>query len=124
MPTNYEGFGYNESTDRAASFTLAVTDGGVVQNITATTGTVVVTLPTSAAGTSGVNFIVKNQGGATVQITPVAADGFSGNGFTATVNKYAQSITAGDTISIRGNGATGVTAWNVAEVSGTWSRQA
>lgn len=124
MPTNYEGFGYNESTDRSASFTLAATDGGVVQNITATTGTVTVTLPTSAAAFSGSNFIIKNQGGATVVITPVAADGFTGNGYTATVNKTITSANPGDTISLRGNGATGVTAWNVAEVSGTWTRQA
>lgn len=121
MAINFEGFGYNEHTDRSGSFTLTAADSGVVQNITASTGTVVVTVPSTA---NGLTFLVRNQGGATVQVTPQAADGFTGNGYTATVNKHIQSTTSGDTVVVGGTGTAGVTAYIVREVSGSWTRQA
>jgi hypothetical protein len=125
------------SVDVSTNKTLAAADSGIVQNVVA--DGITITLPaTTAAG----NFIIRNGGlkpsgaanGAVssgtvlVTVAPNAADGITGNGFTATVNKAALNTKAtsmvGDELRLRGTGTTGVTGWVVESAIGTWARQA
>jgi len=117
--------------------TLTAADAGIVQDVQA--DNVTVTLPATA---DGLSFTIRNNGakptgaaaGATadgsalVVVAPVAADGVTGNGFTATVNKGASNTKAtskvGDEITVVGNGTTGVTAWTVVYTKGIWARVA
>lgn len=124
--------------------TLAAADSGVVQNVIA--AGVTITLPAAAAAFVGCTFHIRNGGvpptgapvGAgqnasiTVNVTPNASDGISGNGFTAAVAKGAVSTAGsgtataaqvGDEISITGSGVTGAAAWYVEFVKGLWTRQ-
>jgi hypothetical protein len=123
--------------DVSTNKTLTAADAGIVQNVIA--DAVVVTLPSTA---DGLVFTVRNGGdapagapvgagsnqSALVSVSPAAADGITGNGYTATVNKDAQNTKAtanvGDEITLVGNGTAGVTAWTVAEVKGIWAREA
>lgn len=125
------------SVDVSANKTLTAADAGIVQNVI--TDAVVVTLPATA---DGLSFTVRNggdnasgtptgagaDGSALVSVAPVAADGITGNGFTAAVNKAALNTKTtskvGDEITLLGNGTTGVTAWTVNGVKGTWARAA
>lgn len=117
--------------------TLTAADSGIVQDVQA--DNVTVTLPATG---DGLSFTVRNNGakptgaaaGATadgsalVVVAPIAADGVTGNGFTAAVNKGASNTKltskVGDEITLVGNGTTGVTAWSVAGTKGIWARVA
>ena len=122
----------NVSTNK----TLAATDAGMIQNVIA--DAITITLPSTALGLS---FIVRNggakiassgpagavsDGSVLVTVAPAAADGISGNSFTATVNKAALNTKAtskvGDFIKLIGTGTTGVTGWFIQELAGTWVR--
>lgn len=117
--------------------TLTAADAGIVQKVA---GDYTITLPSTALGPV---FIIENAGaaisgapaGATkgnksavVTVAPAAADGITGNGFTAAVNKAAINTKAtakvGDRIILNGTGTAGVTGWIVSRVSGVWERQA
>lgn len=126
-----------QAIDVNANKTLVAADQGIVQNVIA--DAIVVTLPSTAAG---LNFTVRNggvpktsgpagsgdNGSVLVAVSPAAADGISGNGFTAAVNKDALNtkLTAnvGDEISLLASGTAGVAAWNVRHALGTWAREA
>lgn len=119
---------------------LVAADSGIVQNVIV--DGVVVTLPTSAAATVGATFTVRNGGDAPtgapagagsnesclVTLAPVAADGISGAGFTAAVNKAALNTKAtskaGDELTVVGSGLTTAAAWFVTRFKGIWARQA
>lgn len=120
--------------------TLTVADAGIVQIVK---GDFTITLPTSAAATAGVRFIVENGGlavagqpagtskgnkSAAPLVKGVAADGVTGNGFTPAVNKGAVNTKAtaqvGDRIVLTGSGATGAGAWFTTSVRGIWAREA
>ena len=117
--------------------TLTAADSGIVQRVR---GDVTITLPATALGLS---FIIENAGagitngptGATagnkssaVAVSPAAADGITGNGFTAAVNKDAINTKAtaqvGDRIALLGTGTAGVTGWIATSVKGVWAREA
>lgn len=122
------------SVDVSTNKTLTAADSGIVQNVVA--DGITITLP----ATLQANFIIRNGGvkptgapaGAVadasvlVTVAPNAADGFTGNGFTATVNKAALNTKAtakvGDEIHVRGTATTGVTGWVIERVLGTWVR--
>lgn len=79
---NLAGFGYNQSVNVTGAKTLALTDCGIVQNVTATA-----TL-TLLATIAGANFIVRvGAPDITVTLAPNTSDQIAGNGFTATDNK-------------------------------------
>jgi hypothetical protein len=67
-----------------------------------------------------------NNGDALVTVTPNAADGVSGNGFTAAVGKGPQQLAGtnkvGDEITLVCSGVTGAAGWYVANAVGTWTR--
>lgn len=120
-----------------ANKTLTAADCGIVQNVTV--DAVVISLPATA---DGLVFTIRNggdnptgtpagavaDGSALVSVSPVAGDGITGNGYTATVNKDAINTKAtsvvGDEITLVGNGTTGVTAYTVQSVKGIWAREA
>lgn len=122
------------SVDVSTNKTLTAADSGIVQNVVA--DGITITLP----ATLQAYFIIRNGGlkatggpaGAVsdasilVTVAPNAADGFTGNGFTATVNKAALNTKStskvGDEIHVRGTGTTGVTGWIIERVFGTWAR--
>lgn len=120
--------------DVTANKTLTAADQGIVQNVTV--DGVVITLPATAAN---LVFTVRNggdnptgtpagavaDGSAGVSISPAALDQLIGNGFTAADDKDAVNTKAtskvGDEMTVVGNGGTG---YHIAEVKGTWARQA
>jgi len=110
-----------------ANKTLTVADSGIVQNVTV--DGVVITLP---ATVDGAVFTIRNGGSydgkVGFTVAPQAADGVTGNGFTATVNKGAVNTKAtaktGDEITLLGSGATGTGGYFVSEVIGTFARVA
>lgn len=126
-----------QSVNVSTNKTLTAADSGIVQNVIA--DAITITLPATA---NGLNFVVRNggapitnapagtgiDGSVLVKVSPVAADGITGNGFTAAVNKAAQNTKAtakvGDEITLEGTGTTGVTAWNFVYAKGTWAREA
>lgn len=125
-----------QSVDVSADKTLAATDCGIVQNVIADGK--VITLPSTAAGLS---FTIRNggapaggsagsgsDGSVLVAISPAAADGITGNGFTAANNKDALNTKltsrVGDEITLTGTGNAGTAAWIISRVSGTWVREA
>lgn len=117
MAVNLDGFGYNESVDVSTTKTLAITDQGIVQNVTAST---VLTLPATVVGYC---FIVRvGKAGLTVQVSPNSVDLIAGNNFTATDDKdaIATNQPAGSLLQIVGNGTTG---WNIQRIKGTWTRE-
>jgi len=110
-----------------ANKTLTVADSGIVQNVTV--DGVTITLP---ATVDGAVFTIRNGGSydgkVGITVAPQAADGVTGNGYTATVNKGAVNTKAtaktGDEITLLGSGATGTGGYFVQEVIGTWARVA
>jgi hypothetical protein len=132
MASPYPTFGgRNDIIVTAATKTVAATDAGVVQNYVPTTAgtTGVFTLPAVAAGNVGLQFTFRaggNNGDSPVTVTPNAADGVNGLGFTSAVGKGPQVLTAvqkaGDEITVTSSGVTGVNAWYVSNVVGTWTR--
>ena len=123
-----------QSVNVTTNKTLANTDCGIVQNVTA--DGITITLPATAVGQ---NFTIRNGGvtptgfaaGATsdgsvlVTVAPNSADQIAGNGFTAADNKAALNTKAtakvGDEISLVSDTSVG---WFVTNVKGTWARQA
>jgi len=116
--------GYN-SVDVTGNKTLTAADSGIVQDVKANA---VITLPATAAGLRFVIHVNQTSAGKkpTVSIAPNSADGVTGNGFTAAVNKAINATSAefGDFIELSGTGTTGVTGWIVDGSAGTWSRAA
>lgn len=124
------------SVDVSTNKTLTAADSGIVQNVVA--DGITITLPSTALG---LEFTVRNggakvnsggpagavsDGSVLVTVAPAAADGFTGNGFTATINKAALNTKAtsnvGDEIRFSGTGTAGVTAWVLGAVKGVWVR--
>jgi len=115
------------------SKTLAATDAGTVQNCLPTTAgtTTVITLPAVAAGNVGMAFTVRaggpNNGDSPVTVTPNAADGVNGLGFTSATGKGPQALAAvvraGDEVTLQSSGVTGVNAWYITSATGqNWTR--
>lgn len=119
------------SADVTTNKTLTLADQGIVQNVRSSSA--VITLP---ATTAGATFIIRNGGAVvtngptgtsgaavTVAISPAAADQIAGNGFTAADNKDAINTLGqvGDYMTLVGDGTNG---WCIAELSGTWTREA
>lgn len=136
MPNTFSQLGNGQkSVDVSTNKTLTAADAGIVQNVTA--DAITITLPSTALG---LHYTIRNSGaGKTsaavgtgddgsilVNVAPAAADGITGNGFTAATNKSALNtkVTArvGDYISIMGTGTAGVTGWVITAVRGVWVR--
>lgn len=133
-----DGRGYlNIDTNKS----LVAADSGLVQNVIA--DAITLTLPTSAGATVGATFTIRNGGALTAtggptgatsngsvlaKLAPVAADGISGNGFTAAVNKAALNTKAtsrvGDELTVVGSGLTTAAAWFITGSKGIWVREA
>lgn len=115
---NFSDWGYNTVTGITGATTLADTDCGVVQNVTATA---TITLPATVVGYSYP--IRVGADGITVTIAPNASDKIAGNGFTATDNK-AMIFTnqpVGSFVQLVGDGVNG---WMVQRVHGVATRAA
>ena len=118
MSVDLTGFGHVESVAVTGNKTLAITDQGVVQNVTASA---TITLPSTVVGYS---FTIRvGAPGLTVAVSPAALDLIGGNGFTAADDKDLIFTTqpAGSFVRLVGNGTTG---WNVEAISGTATREA
>lgn len=122
----------NAHFDRSAALvtgnkTLTAADSGVTQVVKA--DGVVITLPATALG---LTFTIVNgstyDGEFAYTVAPAAADGVTGNGFTAAVNKAIvvskSTSRAKDQFTILGTGTTGVTGWVFQQVMGTVTRAA
>ena len=114
--------------------TLALTDCGIVQNVTI--DGITLTLPATIAGA---NYTIRNGGvaptsgpvgavsdqGLLVTIAPNASDQIAGLGYTATDNKAALNTKAtakvGDEIRLVADATNG---WVVLDAKGIWARQA
>ena len=118
MAINLEGFGHCEHVDVTGAKTLAITDQGIVQNVTASA---TITLPSTVVSYS---FIVRvGKYGLTLNVSPAALDLIAGNGFTAADDKDVifTNQAAGSYVQIIGNGTTG---WNIVKIKGTATREA
>lgn len=107
--------------------TLAMTDCGTVQNITATG--VTITLPSAAATAPGASFTVRmggNAGDFGFTIAANAADSVNGLGFTAANGKGIVSSTgtnkAGDEVTVTCGGVAGANGWTISSSTGTFTR--
>lgn len=138
--TVYRGQDGRMWVDVTENKSLVAADSGIVQNVL--TDAITLTLPTSAAATVGATFIARNggdndantptgsgyNGSVLVTLAPVAADGITGNAFSASTNKAALNTKAtaqvGDEIVVVGSGVTSAAAWFIQSVKGTWARQA
>jgi hypothetical protein len=127
MPNTY--LARNVATVTGGSKTLVAADSGIVQNCQPTTAgsTTTITLPATALGLSyTIRAAGPNNGDSPVTIQPQAADGVTGLGFTAAVNKgpqvLAAVVRAGDEITLKATGTAGVTAWVAENAVGTWTR--
>lgn len=133
----YKGSDGRQWVDVDSNKTLAAIDNGFTQNVIADAA--VITLPSTALGlcyrfrnggaaATGAAAGSGSNGTVLVAVSPAAADGISGNGFTAAVNKDALNTKAtsviGDFIELIGTGTAGVTGWNVRDIGGTWAREA
>jgi hypothetical protein len=119
---------FNRSaTDVTGNVTLTAADSGKTFVVKA--DGVVITLPSTALG---LTYTFKNgsryDGEYAYAVSPAAADGFTGNGFTAAINKDAvvakATSRAKDEFTILGTGTAGVTAWTFQTVMGTITREA
>jgi len=97
-----------------ANKTLTAADSGIVQVVRG--DGIVITLPATA---NGLNFTFRNgsryDGEFAFTVAPAAADGVTGNGFTAAVNKAVvvskATSKAAEEFTLQGTGTTGVTGW-------------
>lgn len=119
---------FNRSaTDVTGNVTLTAADSGKTFVVKA--DGVVITLPATALG---LTYTIKNgsryDGEYAYTVAPAAADGVTGNGFTAAVNKAITvskaTSRAKDEFTILGTGTTGVTGWVFQSVMGTVTRAA
>jgi hypothetical protein len=124
MATSLATFSQRVDQLKTTGYTVAATDSGTVINVK---GTTTITLP-AASGLVGLTVTVRNagpnNGDAVVTVTPNAADGVSGNNFTAAVGKGPQNLTGnvGDEITLVCSGVTGAAGWYITNVNGTWTR--
>ena len=118
--------------DVTTNKTVALTDSGTVQNVTATGVTI-----TLLATIAGASYTIRNGGLAptgaavgaasgaavTVTIAPNASDQIAGLGFTATDAKSVINTlgNVGDEIKLVADATNG---WVIQEAKGTWTRQA
>lgn len=110
--------------------TLDAGDSGVVQLVTASA---TITLPAVGAGVSGLTYIIMNggegatDGAVTVTISPNSGDKIVGGGFTAADDKdIVNTLGRGGVDYVKlvaVNEATTDSAWAVAEIGGTWTRE-
>lgn len=115
---NLATFGYQQNEVVTTTKTLDEGDGGVVQNVTATT---TVTLPATIVGTT---YIVRvGDNGLTVTVAPNASDKIMGNGFTSADNKALifTSQPIGSYVQLVGDGTNG---WQVQAIHGVATRAA
>jgi hypothetical protein len=116
MPSiEFPASGHNEFVAVAGAKTLALTDEGIVQNVTASA---VITLPAAAAGQTAKVRIGKE--GLTVSVLPVGADTVTGNGFTPTALKGVvfTNQPAGSLVELVSGAAT----WHISKLLGTATR--
>ncbi len=115
-----EGFGYYQAVAVTGDKTLAATDCGIVQDVTATC---TITLPATALGDAYLIRVAAR--GITVTVAPAAADNIRGNGFTAANNKaaIATSQPIGSHLALLGEG-TVAGGYAITAVRGTWTRAA
>jgi len=118
---NLAGFGFNNSVDVSGAKTLALTDCGVVQNVTATA---TVTLEATVVGTKHVVRVGADN--ITVTIAPNASDKIAGNGFTATDNKAILFTNApvGSFVELIADGVNGWMVGNLNDPAGALTRAA
>lgn len=134
--TVYVGQDGRNWVDVTENKTLAAADQGIVQNVI--TDAITVTLPATVVGMHYIvrNGGVKSTGGAAgtvsngtclVTIAVASGDGFTGNAFTAAINKKALNTKAtsqvGDYLEVNGSGTNAATAWNITEAKGIWARE-
>lgn len=118
---NLSGFGHVASVDVTGAKTLALSDCGTVQNVTATA---TVTLPATVVGE---NHIVRvGADNITVTIAPNPVDKIAGYGFTATDNKAAVFTNAaiGSFVELVADGVNGWMFGKVHDPSGALTRAA
>src|SRR5438128_9774082 len=116
MPSiEFPASGHNEFVAVTGAKTLALTDEGIVQNVTASA---VITLPAAAAGQTAKVRIGKE--GITVSVLPAGTDTMSGNGFTPAAAKGAvfTSQPAGSLIELVSGAAT----WHIRQIPGPATR--
>lgn len=119
---------YARNVANVSSKTLAGTDCGVVQNVTADAQTI--TLPAVAAANVGQTFTIRNgatnNGDVSFTLACNAADSLNGLGFTAANGKGAVLTKAtsrpGDEITVVSSGSTGAGGWSVVNAVGTFTR--
>lgn len=107
--------GHNENVAVTGNKTLALTDQGIAQNVTANA---TVTLPAAAAGQTALVRVGKE--GLTVSVVPQGTDTMTGNGFTPAAAKGAvfTNQPAGSYIQLVSGAAT----WHIARLLGTATR--
>lgn len=107
--------GHNEFVAVTGNKTLALTDEGICQNVTASA---TITLPAAAAGQTAKVRIGKE--GITVSVLPAGADTMTGNGFTAAAAKGAvfTNQPAGSILELVSGAAT----WHISRLLGTATR--
>jgi hypothetical protein len=127
MSNTPQGHYDRSAANVTANKTLTSADSGIVQNVV--TDGVTVTLPST---TLAANFTIRNggqyDGKVGFTVATQAADGITGNGFTAAVGKGAVNTKAtsktGDEITLSGTGAAGTGGYVVTNVQGTFARVA
>lgn len=116
MPSiEFPASGHNEFIAVTGAKTLADTDSGIVQNVTANA---VLTLPAAAAGK--VHKVRVGKEGLTISVIPAGADTLSGNGFTPAANKGVvfTNQPAGSLVELVSGAAT----WYISKLLGTATR--
>lgn len=115
-----------QNTEKTANYTLTAADSGLL--FACRTDGVIFTLPAVGAGTVGQTYTFENiaeDGQSGMQLSPNSVDQIIGNGFTAVDNKDAINTKAtskkGDRMRLVSDGANG---WFIADVVGTWAREA
>jgi len=118
---NLLGFGFVKSVDVTGAKTLALTDCGIVQNVTATA---TVTLEATVVGTKHIVRVGADD--ITVTIAPNSVDKVAGNGFTATDNKAVLFTNApvGSYVELIADGVNGWMIGNLHDPSDAFTRAA
>jgi len=116
----------NRTEFYSAAKTLVAADTG--KTFKTSGGTIIFTLPATAVGLVYTFLYTGVNGGGTIQVSPVAADGIAAVG-SAVVNKdlilAAATIKRGDYVTIASlTGATGVTAWAMISQRGIVTKEA
>lgn len=120
--TDLTGTGHNESVTVTGNKTLAGTDGGVIQNVTATA---TITLPAVTTALVGTHQLIRvGKEGITVTVNANASDSVAGNGFTAADGKglVFTNQPAGSWVELVAGDAT--IGWHIGRILGTATRVA